>query len=151
MVVRAKASALSRVATSCPSRRARPRCGAVTPASKRPKVYTPHPTMTPEEIRAGTQSAWNVFYSLPNIWKRSSCTPTLRARMAFVLISKLYRQMYANTGIATDSARVNRANRWARLIAIPCRRLFTARPMPDLPMPARSTRRIPAPTVAPAP
>ena len=26
--------------------------------------------------------------------------------MAFVLISKLYRQMYANTGIATDSARV---------------------------------------------
>ena len=32
----------------------------------------------------------------------------------FVLISKLYRQMYANTGIATDSARVSRANQWAR-------------------------------------
>ena len=43
----------------------------------------------------------------------------LRARLAFVLLSKLYRQMYANTGIATDSARVNRANRWARLIAGP--------------------------------
>ena len=51
--------------------------------------------------------------------------------MAFVLISKLYRQMYANTGIATDSARVNRANRWARLIARPCRRLFVARPLPE--------------------
>jgi hypothetical protein len=41
--------------------------------------------------------------------------------------------MYANTGIATDSARVNRANRWARLIAGPCRRLFTAKPLPGLP------------------
>src|SRR5262245_44829262 len=40
--------------------------------------------------------------------------------------------MYANTGIATDSARVNRSARWARLMAIPCRRLFAGRPMPDL-------------------
>ena len=46
--------------------------------------------------------------------------------------------MYANTGIATDSARVSRANRWARLIAKPSRHLFTASPMPDLPMPAPS-------------
>ena len=68
----------------------------------------------------------------PKIWARSRCTPTLRSRLAFVLISKLYRQMYANTGIATDSARVNRANRWARLIARPCRRLFVARPLPAL-------------------
>jgi hypothetical protein len=36
-----------------------------------------------------------------------SCV-SLKARIAFLLISKLYRQMYANTGIATDSARVNR-------------------------------------------
>jgi hypothetical protein len=43
-----------------------------------------------------------------------------------VLISKLYRQMYANTGIATDSARHARAKRMARLIARPCRRLFVA-------------------------
>jgi hypothetical protein len=55
--------------------------------------------------------------------------------VAFVLISKLYRQMYANTGIATDSARVGRSARWARWIANPCRRLFTARPMPDLVVP----------------
>jgi hypothetical protein len=52
--------------------------------------------------------------------------------LAFVLISKLYRQMYANTGIATDSARVSRANRWARVIAKPCRRLFVGRPLPAL-------------------
>jgi hypothetical protein len=52
--------------------------------------------------------------------------------MAFVMISKLYRQMYANTGIATDSARVERAARRARLLARFARRLFVAAPMPDL-------------------
>ena len=92
--------------------------------------------MSPDEIRARTQAVWDQFYSLRRIWARSRCTPTLRSRLAFVLISKLYRQMYANTGIATDSARVSRANRWARLIARPCRHLFTARPLPDLRMPA---------------
>ena len=100
------------------------------PQEHRPKVYAPHPVMTPDEIRARTQAVWDRFYSLPRIWARSRCTPTLRARLAFVLLSKLYRQMYANTGIATDSARVSRANRWARVIARPCRRLFMARPLP---------------------
>jgi radical SAM superfamily enzyme YgiQ (UPF0313 family) len=107
------------------------------PQAERPKVYTPHPVMSGDEIRKRTQAVWDNFYSLPRVWARSRCTPGLRARLAFVLISKLYRQMYANTGIATDSARVNRANRWARLIAKPCRRLFTASPMPDLVLPAR--------------
>jgi radical SAM superfamily enzyme YgiQ (UPF0313 family) len=100
------------------------------PQAQRPKVYAPHPVMTPDEIRARTQAVWNRFYGLRRIWARSRCARTLRARLAFVLISKLYRQMYANTGIATDSARVNRANRWARLLARPCRRLFVARPLP---------------------
>jgi radical SAM superfamily enzyme YgiQ (UPF0313 family) len=103
------------------------------PQADRPKVYMPHPVMTPDEIRARTQAVWDRFYALRRIWERSRCTPTLRARLAFVLISKLYRQMYANTGIATDSARVNRANRWARFIARPCRRLFIARQLPGLP------------------
>jgi radical SAM superfamily enzyme YgiQ (UPF0313 family) len=105
------------------------------PQAQRPKVYAPHPVMTPDEIRSRTQAVWDRFYSLPRIWERSRCTPGLRARVAFVLISKLYRQMYANTGIATDSARVNRANRWARLIAKPCRRFFVAQPLPQLSMP----------------
>jgi radical SAM superfamily enzyme YgiQ (UPF0313 family) len=102
------------------------------PQAQRPKVYAPHPVMTPNEIRERTQAVWDRFYSLRRVWARSRCTPTLRARLAFVLISKLYRQMYANTGIATDSARVGRANRWARLIARPCRHLFTGRPLPGL-------------------
>ncbi|HJR59225.1 MAG TPA: radical SAM protein [Vicinamibacterales bacterium] len=106
------------------------------PQENRPKVYVPHPNMTPDEIRERTQAVWDRFYSLPQIWRRSRCTPGLKARLAFVLISKLYRQMYANTGIATDSARVQRSAQWARMIAKPCRKLFAAAPMPDLQVPA---------------
>ena len=105
------------------------------PQAQRPKVYSPHPVMSPDEIRDRTQAVWDRFYSLSNIWQRSTCTPTLRSRLAFVLISKLYRQMYANTGIATDSARVSRAEKWARLIAAPTRKLFAAAPMPELEVP----------------
>jgi hypothetical protein len=43
--------------------------------------------------------------------------------------------MYANTGIATDSARREAANRWVRRIAPLCRRLFQAKPMPELQVP----------------
>src|SRR5689334_202762 len=63
------------------------------PAEKRPKMFMPHPTMSSDEMRTRTQRAWDKFYSLPAIWKRSACTPILRARLAFVFISKLYRQM----------------------------------------------------------
>ncbi len=71
------------------------------PASVRPKMFTPHETMTTEEIRERTQGVWDSFYSLREIWERSKCVPTLRGRLAFLFISKLYRQMYANTGIST--------------------------------------------------
>jgi radical SAM superfamily enzyme YgiQ (UPF0313 family) len=106
------------------------------PPQHRPKLYSPHPTMSPDDIRQHTQAVWDSFYSIAEVWRRSSCVRSLRARLAFVLISKLYRQMYANTGISTDSARVSRASRWARWIARPCRRLFAARTMPDLQVPA---------------
>jgi hypothetical protein len=52
-----------------------------------------------------------------------------------VLVSKMYRQMYANTGIATDSARVARSARRARWLGLAARRLFLGPPMPDLAMP----------------
>jgi radical SAM superfamily enzyme YgiQ (UPF0313 family) len=105
------------------------------PQAQRPKVYSPHPVMGPDEIRHRTQAVWDRFYSLGRIWERSRCVKSIRARLAFVLISKLYRQMYANTGIATDSARVSRAERWARVMAPPTRRLFAAKPMPELQVP----------------
>jgi radical SAM superfamily enzyme YgiQ (UPF0313 family) len=111
------------------------------PEARRPKVYAPHPVMSPDEIRRRTQAVWDRFYSLDRIWARSRIVKSLRARVAFVLISKLYRQMYANTGIATDSARHARSVRLARLIAKPCRRLFAAAPMPDLELPPRSRLR----------
>jgi hypothetical protein len=103
------------------------------PQAQRPKIYTSHPVMSAEQIRSRTQDVWDEFYSLPSIWRRAtaSCV-SLKSRLAFVLISKIYRQMYANTGIATDSARVSRSAQWARLMARPCRRLFAGRPMPEL-------------------
>jgi radical SAM superfamily enzyme YgiQ (UPF0313 family) len=112
------------------------------PQSQRPKVYIPHPTMSPEAIRHGTQRVWDRFYSLSAIWQRSTCVRSVRSRLAFLLISKLYRQMYANTGIATDSARVSRSARRARWLAKAARRLFVAAPMPELADPAGiATRR----------
>ena len=105
------------------------------PEHRRPRLYTAHPTMSLEEIRLGTQRAWDRFYSWRHIWARSRVVQSVRARIAFVLISKLYRQMYANTGIATDSARVQRSARWARWIGYACRRLFLGKPMPDLMIP----------------
>ncbi len=105
------------------------------PAGRRPKFFMPHPTMSPDEIRARTQRVWDRFYSARQIWQRSRCVSSLKGRLAFVLISKLYRQMYANTGISTDSARRSTSVKWARWLTRPCRRLFAGKPMPDLQLP----------------
>jgi len=102
------------------------------PEQRRPKIYVAHPTMSPTEIRERTQKVWDQFYSFRRVWARSRVVKSLRFRLAFVLVSKLYRQMYANTGISTDSARHARANRMARLLARHCRRFFVAPPRPEL-------------------
>ena len=108
------------------------------PLRRRPKLYAMHPTLSLEEIRSGTQGAWDQFYGWPNVWARSRVVKSIKGRVAFMLISRLYRQMYANTGIATDSARVARSNRWARYLGMAARLLFIASPMPDLQMPERA-------------
>ncbi len=105
------------------------------PQPQRPKMFMAHPTMSCDEIRMRTQAVWDRFYSFSSVWQRSRCTPNFRSRLAFLFVSKLYRQMYANTGIATDSARRGRANRWARWLSKPCRRFFRTAPMPDLQIP----------------
>ncbi|HUR35541.1 MAG TPA: radical SAM protein [Vicinamibacterales bacterium] len=105
------------------------------PNERRPKLFTPHPTMGMEEIRARAQGAWDQFYSWSAVWERSQVVTSMKARLAFVLISKLYRQMYANTGIATDSARVARSAKMARWMARACRGFFAGAPMPQLRMP----------------
>ena len=113
------------------------------PPERRPRIYTPHPVMTADELRARTQGVWDRFYALDVVWQRSRFLKSLRERLAFVLLSKLYRQMYANTGISTDSARIQRAALWARWLARFARRLFASAPMPAL----REPRRMPVVTI----
>ena len=120
------------------------------PTESRPKMFTPHPSMSSSEISERTQKVWDRFYNWPAIWERSACTPTLKARVAFMFLSKLYRQMYAGTGISTDSARKKKSKAWARWTASQCHKLFVAKPMPELGSPDW-TRRVPkARTPAPA-
>jgi radical SAM superfamily enzyme YgiQ (UPF0313 family) len=107
------------------------------PSEIRPKMFTPHPTMNLDEIRERTQKVWDRFYNWGAIWSRSACTPNLRSRIAFIFLSKLYRLMYAGTGISTDSSRRKKSKKWARLTAGLCRRLFQVTPMPELKSPAR--------------
>jgi radical SAM superfamily enzyme YgiQ (UPF0313 family) len=119
------------------------------PAAIRPKMFMPHPIMSSQEISNRTQGVWDRFYSFASVWKRSECTPTLRSRIAFVFLSKLYRKMYAGTGISTDSARRKKANSGARWLSRYTRKFFTSKPMPELAMPVWASRS-PA-TVSPFP
>jgi radical SAM superfamily enzyme YgiQ (UPF0313 family) len=102
------------------------------PSENRPKMFTPHPTMSSEEIRERTQNVWDRFYAWGSVWERSACCPNFSARVAFCFLSRLYRQMYAGTGISTDSARRKKSKKWARFLAAQTKRLFQAKPMPDL-------------------
>jgi hypothetical protein len=104
----------------------------LVPTAVRPTMFTPHPSMSSVEISERTQKVWDRFYNLSAIWQRSACVPNPRARLAFMLLSKLYRQMYAGTGISTDSARRKKSKTWARWMARQCRRFFQANPMPEL-------------------
>jgi radical SAM superfamily enzyme YgiQ (UPF0313 family) len=106
--------------------------------SKRPKIYIEHPTMTGDEIRMKTQGVWDRFYSWGRVWSRSDMLKSYKSRIGFVLISKLYRQMYANTGLATDSARTQRSAKRAQFLGRLARRFFVSEPMPDLQVPLQS-------------
>ena len=102
------------------------------PSASRPKIYMPHPSMNPAQIRAGTQEAWaRALDKLPAVWERSSCVRSLRARLVFVVISKLYRQDGTRTPgsprIAHESrGRPNAPGCSARGV----RHFFIAAPMP---------------------
>jgi hypothetical protein len=121
------------------------------PAATRPKMFMPHPMMSSQEISNRTQGVWDRFYSFPLVWKRSGIAPTLRSRIAFCFLSKLYRKMYAGTGISTDSARRKKANSGARWLSRYTRKFFTAKPMPELAMPVWVNARSRAGGVSPFP
>jgi radical SAM superfamily enzyme YgiQ (UPF0313 family) len=114
------------------------------PQAQRPKLFTPHPVMPQDEIRRRTQEVWDSYYSFSAIWERAHFLKSLKARLAFLLISKIYRQMYADTGIAGDSARSARSARWARRLSIPCQKLFAGKLLPELAVPQSPRARIPA-------
>lgn len=106
------------------------------PKAQRLSAYVGNGFLTQEELRLRTQGVWDRFYSLRKIWQRSGkFTSDVRGRLAFVLISKVYRQMYADTGLATDSARVAWNKKYTRHLANLCQRLFKGKPMPDLEVP----------------
>lgn len=104
----------------------------LVPFSERPKVYMPHPSMKPEEMWKHLETAWDRFYSLPAIWERAHAATRWRSRLAFVLASKLLRQMYMKPNIARSRSGRHRASTLAWLLARPCQRLFRAREMPEL-------------------
>jgi hypothetical protein len=102
------------------------------PPSRRPKVYSPHPAMSADEIRSRTQGVWDRFYALSAIWQRSTCVKSLRARARvradLEAVSADVRQHRD-----CDRQRARRAIGAARpVLARAARRLFIAAPMPDL-------------------
>jgi radical SAM superfamily enzyme YgiQ (UPF0313 family) len=119
------------------------------PQALRPKLYWEHPVMSGEEIRSRTQAVWDSFYGWRRIWKRAKFIKSRRGRLAFVLISRIYRMMYADTGLATDSARITWSGRWARWMAKPVRRHFAGRPMPDLEVPGGQRPDLESPSLIP--
>jgi hypothetical protein len=75
---------------------------------------------------------------LPRTWKRSRCLVTSALAVDPPAgVEALSADLCEYGQPPTDSARVSRANRWARLIAKSCRRVFVASPMPALVAPAR--------------
>jgi hypothetical protein len=115
------------------------------PQTRRPKLLTPHPVMSGEQIRQGTQKVWNDFYSLSASWQRSGMLKAFRNRVAFVVASKVMLQAFGNTGLSTDSARASRATRLGGIGFSLLQKIFSAHPMPDLPVPlARPVTETPA-------
>ena len=108
------------------------------PQAKRPKLLTPHPAMTAEQIRQGTQDVWNNFYSLKAAWQRSDILKSIRNRIAFVVASKVMLQAFGNTGLSTDSARSSRATKLGGMGFTVLQKMFSAPPMPNLQVPGRT-------------
>ena len=106
------------------------------PIARRPRSFN-RDLDAAAALQARTRQAWTEFYSLGRIWRRSAVARTLKARLAFILISKLFAHMYFHGGIATDSARFVRSAWIARQCAAAARRLFMGGPMPGLEVPAR--------------
>ena len=108
------------------------------PQEKRPKLLTPHPVMSGEQIRQGTQKVWSNFYSVKASWRRSNILKAFKNRIAFVVASKVMLQAFGNTGLSTDSARASRATKMGGIGFSLLQKMFAAPPMPELQVPETS-------------
>jgi hypothetical protein len=75
------------------------------PSAHRPRVHTPHPRMTADELRSRTQEVWDQFYAVRLVWQRSRFLKTLRARLAFVLLSCCSTHWAESSGLARTGGR----------------------------------------------
>ena len=106
------------------------------PREQRPKVYTPHPMLSPDEIRRGTQSVWDRFYSIPAIWERASIVKSLAGALAVradveAVPADVREHRHCHRQRARDALGAT-GRAW---LAQAGRRLFVASPMPDLQVP----------------
>ena len=99
----------------------------LVPYHERPKVQVAHPVMSPAELLTYTIRTWRQFYRVGSIWRRSHFMASIKARLWFVLGSKLFAQMYFYTGVASDSARASRAAKWSGVLTRVSHRLITRR------------------------
>ena len=107
--------------------------------------------MSADDIRARTQGVWDQFYSWRNIWARVALRRVAEVAAGVRADLEAYRQMYANTGIATDSARINRSATLGALDREAAARSSSAgKPMPELQVPRASRRSCKSVVVQPA-
>ena len=84
-------------------------------------MFTPHPSMSfARDCRTDAEGLGPFLY-LESCVAKVGLRARLRSRVAFVLLSKLYRQMYAATGISADSARRKKSKTWARWTGRHCK------------------------------
>ena len=107
------------------------------PREQRPKVYTPHPMLSPEQIRRGTQSIWDRFYSIPAIWERAQHRQVAARRASLFVdhVEALPADVCEYRHRDRQRAREPLDSVGARVLARPCRSLFVTTPMPDLQVP----------------
>jgi radical SAM superfamily enzyme YgiQ (UPF0313 family) len=79
---------------------------------KKPATLCQHPHLTQEEIKDALRSLWNGFYSTPQILKRARVMGFRKPQHIFgyFVASKMYKKVYYEHGIASDSARTIQGN-----------------------------------------
>jgi radical SAM superfamily enzyme YgiQ (UPF0313 family) len=108
--------------------------------AERKRVYSliDHPTLAPGDIAHALKRLWNGFYSAPEILKRARTLGLKKPAhiLGFFLVSKIYKQIYYEHGVAADSARTTTGNWITRLLGEGALRFLKKEP--DVTAPASS-------------